>query len=291
MTTPPLSRWDKVTRTAGLFWHQRGFIYQPPLGVLDDASTLPLIRQDRRRWSRGWVLNPGQRQALILFAGNTDDILEHRDWVQGAFPKHTLYLMPYRGYSGQAGLPTEKAIKRDACELVRHVGKTHGQIDVLGRSLGTGVAIHVAAKLPSLVSRLTLLTPYDSLLAIAQERFPWAPVKWFLKDRFDSVRDAPQVHCPTLVLTAGQDSVVPASRARALLPHLAATQVLEHVHVERATHRSICWHPASQVAMRRFFQVVEAPQNPQDVVNDMLERIASTSSTLGQDRREQEQNG
>ena len=93
------------------------------------------------------------------------------------------------------------------------------------------------------VQRLVLVTPYDSILGIASAQFPFFPVRWLLRDPFDSGRYAPAVTAPTLVLMAQHDEVIPEASTRLLhtrfAPGVATLQVADGV-----GHNSISQHPA-----------------------------------------------
>lgn len=77
----------------------------------------------------------------------------------------------------------------------------------MGRSLGTGIAVRLAVERP--VSRLVLVTPYDSLQDLAARQFPWFPVRWLLMDKYDSGRHAPRIAAPTTLIVAGDDEIIP----------------------------------------------------------------------------------
>jgi pimeloyl-ACP methyl ester carboxylesterase len=87
------------------------------------------------------------------------------------------------------------------------VQANHPDIDVVGRSLGSGIAVYVASRRP--VTRLVLVTPYDSLQGLAVLQFPFVPVRWLLLDKFESWRFAPHVSAPTLIIAADRDEVIP----------------------------------------------------------------------------------
>ena len=91
----------------------------------------------------------------------------------------------------------------------------YSEIAVVGRSLGSGVAVQLAAARP--VSRLVLVTPFDSLVSVGQDALPWLPVSWLARDRFESVNYAPRVSCPTLALIAGNDEIIAPRHARQLV--------------------------------------------------------------------------
>jgi pimeloyl-ACP methyl ester carboxylesterase len=98
-------------------------------------------------------------------------------------------------------------LRADAQALFDNVHAEHQDIAVVGRSLGSGVAVRLASQRP--VSRLVLITPYDSVQEIAAQKFPYLPVRWLLTDKFESWRYAPTIRIPTLLLGAELDEVIP----------------------------------------------------------------------------------
>ena len=93
----------------------------------------------------------------------------------------------------------------------------------MGRSLGSGVAVQLAAVRP--VSRLVLVTPFDSLVNVAKEYFRWLPVGWLMRDRYESASRAHTVQAPVLIVIAGEDEIIPERRSRALANAFAPGQV------------------------------------------------------------------
>lgn len=148
-------------------------------------------------------------RAVLYFGGNAEDVTMSLPTLVGAFPGHALYLMHYRGFGGSSGRPNETALVADALALHDRVVADHPSIVVVGRSLGSGIAIQLAVERP--LAGLVLVTPYDSLLELATDLYPWLPVNWLLRDRYESWRFASRVTVPTRFIIAGQDSVVPIS--------------------------------------------------------------------------------
>ena len=140
-------------------------------------------------------------RALIYFGGNAEDVSRSLPDFAEAFPDH------YRGFGDSTGKPAEEAIQHDALELFDKVHALHGEVAVVGRSLGSGVAIRLASQRP--VARLVLVTPYNSVLELAQRQFPIYPLRWMLQDKYESWRYAPAITAPTLLIVAGHDEVIP----------------------------------------------------------------------------------
>lgn len=191
---------------AVLFAFQRSLIYYPqPRSTGTDATTLRLpVAGAELVISARQAAGP---KAIIYFGGNAEDVSFSLPSLSEAFPAHAIYMLHYRGYGGSTGNPTEEALKGDALALFELVRRKHTDIAVVGRSLGSGVAVRLASLRP--VSRLVLVTPYDSLQDLAAKQFPYFPVKWLLIDKFESWRYAPQVKVPTLLIAAEHDEVIP----------------------------------------------------------------------------------
>lgn len=193
---------------AALFVYQRSLLYFPqPRLEGSPASTLHLKVSDA-----DLVLTARQAtgpKAIVYFGGNAEDVSATLPSFAQAFPDHAIYLLHYRGYGGSSGSPTEAALQSDALALFDHVNKTHADVTVVGRSLGSGVAVWVASQRP--VSRLILVTPYNSIQELAAQRFPWFPISWLLVDKFESWKYAPKVTAPTLLISAEHDEVIPAA--------------------------------------------------------------------------------
>jgi len=146
-------------------------------------------------------------KAIIYFGGNAEDVSLNLPSFEKSFPDHALYLLHYRGYGGSSGRPSEAAIHQDALGLFDKVRAEHPEIAVIGRSLGTGVAVRLCSQRPA--SRLILITPYDSLQEIAAAQFPYVPVRWLLRDNYDSGKYASGITMPTLIVAAENDEVIP----------------------------------------------------------------------------------
>ena len=203
---------------AMLYSKQRALLYYPqPMGAGGEARTVPL----RARGPRVLVSareRPGP-MALVYYGGNAEDVSQNLPRFEAAFPQLALYLLHYRGYGGSEGEPTEAALYQDALALYDHVRRQHARVIVVGRSLGSGLAIRVAAaRRPA---RLVLVTPYDSIVGVAAEQYPFFPVSLLLHDRYESWRYAPRVHVPTRILLAGQDQVIPRASTEQLTRRFA----------------------------------------------------------------------
>lgn len=200
---------------AALFVFQRALIYYPqPRG--DSSAPLLSLAVDDVQVQVSTRPRTGPK-ALIYFGGNAEDVSRSLPAFAAAFPDDALYFLHYRGYGGSGGAPSEEAIARDAMALFDKVYADHPQITLVGRSLGSGVAVRLASVRP--VAKLLLVTPYNSLEELAARQFRWFPVQWLLTDKFESWRYAEHISVPTRLIAAEDDEVIPASSTRRLFSH------------------------------------------------------------------------
>jgi hypothetical protein len=127
-------------------------------------------------------------------------------------------MVNYRGFGLSEGEPTERAVLDDARQIYDWAAARPDvdgrRIVVLGRSLGSYVAVAVAAQRPA--RAVILATPFDSFVALGQKHFPHLPVSWLLGGRFDPSALAPGIEAPALFVLAENDEVTPADNGRAL---------------------------------------------------------------------------
>lgn len=195
-----------------LYVLQRQLIYFPVPAAFPPDN--PLVLQQGQYQVLVSQRPRDSQHALLYFGGNAEDVSVSLAEFAQAFPNHALYLMHYRGYAGSEGKPSEQALVSDALALFDHIKQRHGDITVIGRSLGSAIAVQLAAKRS--VQQLVLITPFDSLTALARQQFPVVPVHWLLKDRYESAKAAASVQTPTLLLVARDDEIIAAERSKAL---------------------------------------------------------------------------
>lgn len=183
-----------------------------------------------------WVVNPGRERAVIYFGGNAEDVYHNAVDFRRHLPGTSVYLVNYRGYGGSDGKPSESALFADALRLFDWLSGRHSQISAIGRSIGSGVAVHLASERP--VERLVLITPHDSAAAIAKRLYPFYPVDWMLKDRYDNVVHAPRISVPVQVLVAANDRIIPREHSERLLQAFVHGSV-ERVVIDGAGHNTI----------------------------------------------------
>jgi uncharacterized protein len=219
-----------------LYFGQRSQIYFPvresdPPG----AAAIRLATGDGVEL-KVWVVPRRGPRALVYFGGNAEDVAGNLTAFASAFPAHSLYLVNYRGYGGSTGSPTEAGLLADATAIYDQLKGRHPEISVVGRSLGSGVAVYLASVRD--IHRLVLVTPFDSLVNVAREHFRYLPVKWLMRDRFESAGRVSAIRAPTLVVIAGADEIIPRRRSEALVAAFPASQVRSEV-LPGATHNGL----------------------------------------------------
>jgi uncharacterized protein len=193
---------------------------------------------------------PGQ-PTLLYFHGNGGTLLVRADRIRRFVADGLGVFMPaYRGYSGSTGSPSETALIADAKLAHDHLlgmGLRPEDIVIYGESLGTGVAVQLAADRRS--AGVVLDAPYASLLDIAQRHYSFIPVKLFLMDTFASIDHITRIDAPLLVIHGTEDRVIPLDSGKTL--YEAADQPKQMAVLRGAGHSDLYAFGAMQI-LRRF---------------------------------------
>jgi dipeptidyl aminopeptidase/acylaminoacyl peptidase len=218
------------------------------------TRAIVLRAQDGTKLS-GWLMKPavvGPHPAVIYFGGRSEEI----SWVARdagkLFPGMTVLAVNYRGYGDSHGEPAEHHMVEDGRMLfdwlTEHSNVDKKRVAVVGRSLGSGVAVQVALERDA--HSLVLITPYDSILAIAKRKFRAVPVDFVLRHRFESVKYAHALTAPTYVLRAASDDIVPHSHTDILVAKLGKLHKDEII--PDSDHLNIPYLESTQERIARF---------------------------------------
>jgi fermentation-respiration switch protein FrsA (DUF1100 family) len=158
------------------------------------------------------VLPPGERAPLVIyFGGNAEEVTSFAGDAAHTYGNRAVLLVNYRGYGRSQGRPTEKLLVQDAAELfdwaARRSDIDAARIALHGRSLGTGVAVQLAAARPARC--IVLTSPFSSARDVASEIYPWLPIGLLMRHPFDSAQHAPNLKMPALVLMGDADTLIP----------------------------------------------------------------------------------
>lgn len=233
-----------------MYFFQRSLLYFPPPPP-SSVNEQPITFKSEGQQLNGWVINPGQSNAIIYFGGNAEGIEQNATLFNEKLPNDTVYLIQYRGYGSSSGKPTEQALFSDALFIYDQIQAKYDTISTIGRSLGTGVATYLATS--RTIANLVLITPFDSIVNVAQNAYPFLPVGLLMKDKYESWRRADKVTARTLVFIAGKDQIVPPIHAKKLLSHFTDTQASE-LTISDASHNDISTYPEYGTALSLFFE-------------------------------------
>jgi pimeloyl-ACP methyl ester carboxylesterase len=223
---------------------------QPGPQSVPGAESVFIEAADGTRLHAWHVKGAPDAPLVLYFGGNAEQV----SWMAAEAPRRapgiSWLLIDYRGYGSSGGSPSEKALVGDA--LLWHAEAKQkapaSSVYLFGRSLGSGVAVQLAAARP--VERVILVAPYDSMVEVAAHHYPFLPVRWLLKHRFESVRHAPNISAPLLCLVAERDQIIPVVHSKRLYDAWKGPK--RWVELPRAGHNSTDDAPEFWRAIRSF---------------------------------------
>jgi fermentation-respiration switch protein FrsA (DUF1100 family) len=200
-----------------MYVFQRSLMYFPdPTRTSPAAAGLPQAEEITLTSSDGetlvaWYVPPRDTKPVVIyFQGNAEGLAERVGrftWLTA--DGNGLLALCYRGYCGSTGKPSASGLIRDAMAAYDFVRARFParRIVLFGESLGTGVAVALAAERE--IGALILDAPYTSIADVGAAAYPFAPVRWLLKDSFRSDQRIARVKAPLLMLHGARDNIVP----------------------------------------------------------------------------------
>jgi fermentation-respiration switch protein FrsA (DUF1100 family) len=249
-----------VALVGALYFFQRHLLYfpiggRPQLGQLAALG----VQEVRLRTADGlfllsWYLPPrGDRPVIAYFHGNGGHIGYRAERLRGfAQYGYGVLMVEYRGYGGNPGSPSEAGFHADAAaalDFLRDCGIAAKRLALYGESLGSGIAVALAAH--NEVAALILEAPFTSVAEVAQYHYSFMPAAALVRDRFDSLSRIGEVRAPILVLHGERDRVVPIRFGRALFD--AAPQPKEFWLSREGGHEDLGRYGAME-AVRGFLE-------------------------------------
>jgi len=203
---------------AVLFFVQRSFVFPTPqkIRTTPEAAGFPEAEEHFLTTADDekvivWHVSAKPGHAVILyFPGNGDFLAGSASRFRAMTSDGTgLVALSYRGYAGSTGQPSEQGLLLDAAAAYAFTSARYSadRIVVWGFSLGTGVAVALAAGQP--VGKLILEAPYTSIADVAASRFRMVPVRWLMRDQFRSDERIARVTAPLLIMHGARDSTIP----------------------------------------------------------------------------------
>ncbi len=187
---------------------------------------------------------------ILYFGGNADDatrVLLHTKNLK----EFDIVAFNYRGFVDSEGAPSEKAMFSDALKIYDKFSKDR-EVIVIGRSLGTGVATYVASKRD--VNGLILITPFDSILHMAQTKHPYFFMKALLKHRFESVKYMPSVRSKVGLIEVSNDEIIPFENFDKLKD--SVVNLALHVELQNTTHKEVLTHRDFEKTIREMIDAM-----------------------------------
>ncbi len=232
-----------------LYFIQRKLIYFPTEKIPHSFPHLKLVNQ--KESIDAIVLNEGKNKALLYFGGNAESVIYNAEDFLKEFPQHTVYMLNYRGYGESTGEPTEKGIFSDALLLFDTVQDKHQKISVIGRSLGSGVAVYLASRRP--LNKIALITPFDSIKSLGQSKFIIFPIFLLLKDKYDSLSRVRQIQAKTLALIGESDEIIPKKHSLRLINEFPSEQITA-ITIKNSGHNDISYKDEYYQHLKNFFE-------------------------------------
>lgn len=231
-------------------------MYRVQDGLVFPAPPPATPRLPVHRTPEGHVLvyrpGPPGAKVVVYFHGNGEQVAG-ADWLAGRFAERGLGFaaIEFPGYGDAPGAPSEPSIlaatEAGLTHLTSALGVPRDRLILFGQSLGTGVAVALAAK--GWGERVLLVSPYTSLPDVAAPAFWFLPVRALMRTRFDSAARAPEVKQPALVVHSTTDEVIPVALGKALHGKLPNARLAL---VERAPHNGIIDRPEAWAAIDAF---------------------------------------
>jgi uncharacterized protein len=187
----------------------------------------------------GWYVGHPQSKAVILYChGNGTHVAELAEFLKAMRDEFqvSIFAFDYRGYGRSEGKPAEKGIMEDAEAaqkwLAERAGITEQEIVLMGRSLGGGIALHLAAEKGA--KGVILQSTFTSLTDAASSHYPWAPVGMLMRNRYDSLARISRYSGPVFLSHGTADRTIPFSQGQALFA--AATGPKEFFEIPGGDH-------------------------------------------------------
>jgi pimeloyl-ACP methyl ester carboxylesterase len=212
---------------------QDRLLYFPAKAEIADFSSPGLQPWPSAGNLRGLVADAAgaTRGTVIVFHGNAGHA-GHRTYYADTLKAigFRVVLAEYPGYGPRDGRLGEASLVDDAEETIKLAYEMYGApLVVVGESLGSGVAAAAAGRQRDKIAGLLMITPWRRLEEVAAYHFPWLPVRWLLRDRYDSESNLRDFGHPVAVLVAERDMTVPPVFGRALYESISEPKRLTDV--------------------------------------------------------------
>ena len=208
-----------------IYLFQRNLLYHPSVnGYQGDKINFDyeevFIKNNEGIKLKAWFHKKDliNKKTILFFHGNAGD-LSNRNYKLNELSKLNVnfLILAWRGFSGNKGNPSEKGLYEDARSAVRWLekkGVKEKNLIIYGESLGTAIAIETAQN--KNLAGIILESPFTSMVELAHNYYPFLPVKFLLKDKYETIKKLPNIRSPLLILHGRLDTIVPFSMGKTL---------------------------------------------------------------------------
>ena len=208
-----------------IYFNQRNLLYLPSENnYLDDPIQFNyeevFIEVEKDIKLKSWLINKDlkKNKTLIIFHGNAGNLFNRTYKLNRLNDLNlNIFLISWRGFSGNSGQPSEKNLYSDAkkaIEWLNEKGVQNENIILYGESLGTGVAVELGQE--NSFKSIILESPYTSMEKAAKIYYPYLPVSLLLKDKFNSEDKIKSIKIPILIMHGKNDQIIPFTMGKEL---------------------------------------------------------------------------
>ena len=205
-----------------VFFFQRNLLYHPSIDNYlknNEGNNEPtqiekvkILTKDKINLNSWFYYNTKKNSKTILFLHGNAGSLENRTYKLNHFKNLNLnfLIIAWRGFSGSSGKPNEKGLYEDAKSATNWLkGRGIHEKDIIlyGESLGTGVAIEIAQN--KNYGGIILESPFTSMVNMGKKYYPFFPVKFLLKDKYESNKKIDKINIPIFIIHGKVDKIVP----------------------------------------------------------------------------------
>ena len=188
------------------------------------------------------------KPTILFFHGNGGAISHRAHRFRGFMASgYGIFMLGYPGYGGSEGRPSEGSFleaARIAYEYLRREGLDPGDVVIYGESIGSSVAVQLAATVDA--KALVLEAPMSSAVDVAREHYPWLLAGYLMKDSYRSIDLVDSVDMPMLVMHGENDRIVPIELGQKLFDR--AQEPKTFVRIPGAGHNDLHLHPTDRIA-------------------------------------------
>jgi fermentation-respiration switch protein FrsA (DUF1100 family) len=245
---------------AGLYLFQRHLLYHPSanrpsiaLAAVPEMAVVTLATEDGLTLESWYAAARDGAPTLVYFHGNAGHIghrgFKVRPYLDAGWG---VLLVGYRGFGGNSGAPSETGLYADARAALAFLdgeGVPAGRRLLYGESLGTGIAVRMAAEAAAKtpVAAVILEAPYTAIADVAAEHYPFVPARLMMRDRFDALSWIGAIGAPLLVVHGERDHIVPTMFGKALFAAAAEPKTAHWI--ENAGHNDLHEYGLARLVM------------------------------------------